>query len=74
MCRNQKQQVMETAGAVGWLWPGGSGKVVSGPSGSHSHFLFPYILALFLQLFYPSPPSSTAPAFLPALLPPIGNR
>ncbi|KAM7404755.1 hypothetical protein PAMP_012074 [Pampus punctatissimus] len=24
---NQKQQVMETAGPVGWLWPGGSGKL-----------------------------------------------
>ncbi|TNN82523.1 hypothetical protein EYF80_007358 [Liparis tanakae] len=27
MWGNQKQQVMETAGPVGWLWPGGSGKM-----------------------------------------------
>lgn len=74
MWRNQKQQVMEITGPVGWLWPGGSGKVVSGPCGSHCHFLFLYPFALFLLSFYPSLPSSTASTFLPGSLPPIGNR
>lgn len=74
MWGNQKHHVMETAGPIGWLWPGGSGKAVSGPSGSHCHFLFLYPFTLFFTLFYPSLPSSTAPAFLPESLPPIGNR
>ena len=76
MWGDQKQQVMETAGPVGWLWPGGSGKMVSGPSGLHCHFLFlyPFTLFFFLLSFYPSLPSSTAPAFLPESLPPIENR
>lgn len=54
MWRNQKQQVMKIAGAVGWLWPGGSGTVVSGPSGSHSHFLFLSLLAVFYHLSIPA--------------------
>lgn len=65
MWGNQKQQVMETAGPVGWMWPGGSGKVVSGLSGSHCHFLFLYPFTLFLPSLYPSLPSSTCPC-LPA--------
>lgn len=55
MWGNQKQQVMETAGPVGWLWPGASGKVVSGPSGSHCHFLFLYPFTLFLPSLFPQP-------------------
>lgn len=74
MWGNQKQQVMETAGPVGWLWPGGSGKMVSGPSWLHCHFLFLYPFILFLPSFYRRRPSSTAPAFLPESLPPIRNR
>lgn len=74
MWGNQKQQVMETAGPVGWLWPGVSGRVVSAPSGSHCHFLFLYPFTLFLPTFSPSLPSYIAPAFLPDSLPPIGNR
>ena len=68
MSGNQKPQVMETAGLVGWLWPRGSGKVVSGPSGLHRHFLLLQPFTLLLPSFYPSLPSSTAPAFLPESL------
>lgn len=57
MLGDQKQQVMETAGPVGWLWPEGSGKVVSGPSGSRCHFLFLYPFTLILLFFYSSLPS-----------------
>ena len=55
MWGNQKQQVMETAGPVGWLWPGGSGKLVSGPSGSHCHFLFLCPFTLFFTVLLSQP-------------------
>lgn len=68
MWGNQKQQVMETAGPVGWLWPGGSGK--SSKWAQWVTLSFPVSLAFYSPFTVPL----SQPAFLPESLPPIGNR